>query len=127
MKKTLAISIILLAIVIVLITYAVVNEAKTPGERDEFAICIADSGAKFYGAFWCPHCLDQKRGFGKSAKLLPYIECSPSNRQGQLQVCIDAEIESYPTWEFSDGERLFGNVPQDILAEKTSCELPIKE
>jgi hypothetical protein len=23
---------------------------------DDFAKCIKDSGAMFYGAFWCPHC-----------------------------------------------------------------------
>lgn len=127
MKKGVIFSIIAVVIVIGIIIYAVVIESKKPGEYDEFATCIADSGATFYGAFWCPHCLDQKRDFGKSSKLLPYVECSTPNRQGQLPVCIDAGIESYPTWELADGERLNGYVPMDILAEKTSCQLPVKE
>jgi len=123
MKKTVTISILATVIIIGIIIYAIISEAKKPGEYDEFATCVNDSGATFFGAFWCPHCLEQKRDFGKSSKLLPYVECSKPNRQGQLQVCIDENIESYPTWEFSDGERITGLVPLEIIAEKTSCEL----
>jgi hypothetical protein len=129
MKKTVGTSIIIIVVIAVIgiIVNAIINESKKPGEYDEFATCISDSGATFFGAFWCPHCIDQKRGFGKSEKLLSYVECSQPNRQGQLQVCIDEKIESYPTWEFADGERLTGLIPMDVLAEKTSCELPVKE
>lgn len=73
---------------------------------DDFAKCISSKGIKFYGAHWCPHCKDQKALFGDSAQYLPYIECStpdstPENNT-QLQVCIDAGIQSYPTWDFSN-------------------------
>lgn len=127
MKKTIILSIIGAVVIVAIIIYAVIVEVNKPGEYDEFATCVADSGATFYGAFWCPHCLDQKRDFGNSAKLLPYEECSTPNRQGQLQVCIDEGIESYPTWEFADGERLSGYTPMDVIAERTSCELPVIE
>jgi hypothetical protein len=52
-----------------------------------------------YGAYWCPHCQQQKEFFGQSANRLPYIECSP-NGQGTPQAaeCRDAHIEVYPTW-----------------------------
>lgn len=95
-----------------------------PGKYDQFATCLADSGAKFYGAFWCPHCQEQKAMFEKSEKLLPYIECSQPSGQGQLQTCIDADIKTYPTWEFADGSRLTGTQQFATLAEKTSCALP---
>jgi len=95
-----------------------------PGKYDTFAQCLEAQGATFYGAFWCPACQMQKRTFGRSADLLPYVECSTPDRRSQTQVCIDAGIESYPTWEFADGERLTGEVPLEILAEKTGCELP---
>ena len=65
-----------------------------------------------------------KKLFGKSAKLLPYIECSLPNGQGQNQNCNDKKIDNYPTWEFKDGSRQNGEVPLDKLAEKTSCALP---
>lgn len=95
-----------------------------PGKYDTFAQCLVDEGVKFYGAFWCPVCDDQKREFGRSAKLLPYVECSPPNRQGQFEVCTEAGVEMYPTWTFSDGEILPGLRTPEELAELTSCELP---
>lgn len=97
---------------------------STPGKYDTFATCITDSGAKFYGTFWCPHCGAQKAMFGKSKEMLPYIECSTPDRNGQLQVCKDAGITSYPTWEFADGSRASGEQQLTTLAEKTSCSLP---
>jgi hypothetical protein len=94
-----------------------------PGKYDTFAQCLEDAGATFYGAFWCPHCQEQKAMFGKSSALLPYTECSLPSGQGQTQACIDAGIESYPTWEFADGSRLTGVRQFNELTEKTGCEL----
>src|SRR3989338_4795421 len=110
-------------LVLVGIVYVARTRSAVPGKYDQFATCLKDKGAVFYGAFWCPHCQNQKKMFGKSEKLLPYVECSTPNGQGQLQVCIDAGIQSYPTWEFSDGSRLNGEIPLQTLAEKTNCEL----
>lgn len=100
-----------------------VREAKKPGKYDTFATCIKDSGAKFYGAFWCPHCQATKAMFGKSAKLLPYVECSQPDGKGQLPICTTAGIEGYPTWVFADGSRLSGERTLQELAEKTSCTI----
>lgn len=94
------------------------------GKYDEFATCLKVKGAIFYGAFWCPHCQAQKKLFGSSAKLLPYVECSTVDGGGQTQACIDKGVKSYPTWEFADGTRLNGEIPLTQLAEKTSCVLP---
>ncbi|MFA6520393.1 MAG: hypothetical protein WCT44_02165 [Candidatus Paceibacterota bacterium] len=95
-----------------------------PGKYDEFATCLKDKGAVFYGAYWCPHCQSQKKLFGSSQKLIPYVECSTANGQGQLPVCTDKKIEGYPTWEFADGSRMNGEIPLQKLAEKTACVLP---
>jgi len=96
-----------------------------PGKLDMFAQCLGERGAIFYGAFWCPHCQNQKALFGKSEKYLPYVECSTPNGQGTLEVCTTAGIEGYPTWEFADGERLSGEVPLQELSERTGCPLPM--
>jgi len=57
------------------------------------------SGAKFYGAFWCPHCQQQKQVFGASAERLPYVECSPNGQRGaRATACLGADIRNYPTW-----------------------------
>lgn len=95
-----------------------------PGKYDDFATCLKDKGAVFYGAFWCTHCQSQKKLFGVSQKLLPYVECSTLDGQNQTQACLDKKIESYPTWEFADGSRLNGEIPLQQLADKTSCALP---
>src|SRR3989344_3569664 len=39
-----------------------------PGKYDPFAQCLTDNGAKMFGAYWCPHCSDQKKMFGSSWK-----------------------------------------------------------
>mgnify|MGYP001559183456 CR=1 FL=1 len=96
-----------------------------PGQYDAFAQCLTEKGAVFYGAFWCPHCQAQKKMFGPSAKLLPYVECSALDGKTQTPICIEKNITSYPTWEFADGSRLSGEVSLETLAEKTSCELTI--
>lgn len=95
-----------------------------PGKLDSFASCISASGAKFYGAFWCPHCQNQKAMFGSSAKLLPYIECSTPDGKSQLPICKDAGVEGYPTWEFGTSTRESGELSLARLSELTSCPLP---
>ena len=75
--------------------------ASTGGDLSAFAQCIADSGAKFYGAFWCSHCENQKQAFGSAADKLPYVECSAPDGNSQLTVCSDNGITGYPTWVFA--------------------------
>lgn len=95
---------------------------------ETFAKCIAASEARFYGAFWCPHCQNQKAMFEtlfeSAAKSLPYIECSTPDTNGQLEVCKTEEIKTYPTWKFKDGSVIAGEATMQQLAEKTNCPLP---
>jgi len=100
------------------------GSVNAPGKYDTFATCLKDAGAVFYGAFWCPHCQTQKKMFGSSARLLPYVECSTADGNAQTKICIDKGVQSYPTWEFVDGTRLNGEIPLAELAAKTSCQLP---
>lgn len=97
--------------------------ATLPGKYDGLAACLVDKGVMFYGAFWCPHCKDQKKLFGNSAKLLPYTECSAPDGKTQLQVCIDKEIKGYPTWIFADGTRKNEILTPEQLATSVGCSL----
>ncbi len=57
------------------------------------------SGARYYGASWCPACQNQHRIFGAAWERLPYVECSPRGRGTPMAaVCANAGITSYPTW-----------------------------
>jgi hypothetical protein len=126
-QKKIFFSIIILLVFGMILTFMIEGNSgpKTPGKYDEFATCIKDKGAVFYGAFWCNHCDDQKKLFGSSAKLIPYVECSTANGRGQMQICKENNIEGYPTWTFTDGSFLSGKLPLATLSEKTSCPLPI--
>ncbi len=106
--------------------YMLALSENKPSPLDDFARCLKDKGATFYGAFWCPHCQAQKKLFGKSVKLLPYVECSTADGKGQLPICTEKKVDGYPTWEFLDGSRKSGEVSLVKLAEKTSCVLPKK-
>lgn len=90
----------------------------------QFAQCLADKGALFYGAFWCPHCQAQKKLFGDAQKLLPYVECSTADGNGQTQICKEKGITGYPTWIFADGSKAEGEQSFDQLAAKTGCTVP---
>lgn len=120
---------ILFAVLIIVIiggigTFFAIKNSKASSKLDGFAQCLTDSGAKFYGTFWCSHCQNQKKMFGNSKQYIPYVECSTSDGQSQLRICKDAGIEGYPTWVFADGTELSGELPLDVLAEKTQCVLP---
>jgi thiol-disulfide isomerase/thioredoxin len=99
-----------------------------PSKYVALAQCIKDSGATFYGAFWCPHCQAEEADFGMTRQALEtmglYTECSTPDANGQTQVCIDKGIKSYPTWIFKDGSQLTGTIPLDQLAQKTGCTVP---
>ena len=119
--------IILWSIVGLLITGGLIFLVVTSsgaGELDTFAKCLGEKGAVFYGAYWCPHCQNQKAMFGKSQEFLPYVECSTPDGEGQTEICQEKGVQGYPTWEFADGSRLSGEIPLSQLAEKTGCELP---
>jgi uncharacterized membrane protein/glutaredoxin len=73
--------------------------------------------AKMYGAYWCPHCHEQKLLFGKKAyEKVNYIECATPGGQEQARECKAAKIESYPTWEIN-GKLEKGAQPLEKLAE----------
>lgn len=124
MNKKYILFIILAILVVGILGYFWIDYNTKPGKLDDFAKCLKDKGAIFYGAYWCSHCQTQKSLFGKSEKYLPYVECSTPDGNSQLQVCKDNKIESYPTWVFSDGERKVGEVSLQDLAQKTGCVLP---
>lgn len=116
--------IIFIVLVVIIVGGLGLYANSQPGKLDDFAQCLENKGAKFYGAFWCAHCQDQKKAFGSSKQYIPYIECSTPDGTKQEQVCKDAGIEGYPTWTFADGSSLSGNQPLEVLASKTQCLLP---
>ena len=95
-------------------------------QHDAFASCLKDRGVKMYGAYWCPHCQEQKEKFGASFKKVNYIECGvQGDTHAQSQVCKDENVKHYPTWQFPPmGERVERVFSLDELSERTGCALP---
>lgn len=124
--KTIVIIVLLLVVTIMLIAWGAIQQSA-PSRLDGFAQCLKDKEAVFYGAFWCPHCNDQKKLFGTAKRLLPYVECSTPDGRGQRPVCTEKKIEGYPAWDFADGTRESGLLTLERLAEKTGCVLPAEQ
>lgn len=102
-------------------------EITTQSGPAEIALAqhLKDTGATFYGAWWCPHCHDQKQLFGKEATetIVPYIECSNPDRSGPTAACEEAKVESYPTWEIG-GTRVTGTQSLEQLAKLSGYKGP---
>lgn len=79
----------------------------SPGATDQrlaLAERLSQSGALFYGAWWCPHCQHQKDLFGsKALAFLPYVECD-RDEAGRNR-CQKAAVRAYPTWVIGSGRR----------------------
>lgn len=89
------------------------------GNLDAFARCLADKGATMYGADWCSHCQNEKKAFGDSFRLVPYVEC-PDNPQK----CLATGVNGYPTWIFPGGNKLEGEQGLEKLSLENGCALP---
>jgi hypothetical protein len=115
-----------IGVIVVIFAVIMLNQNKGPN-YDGFARCLAASGAKMYGAWWCPHCKAQEEAFGKSWEIFKteggYVECSTQDRQ-QTQPCIDAGIPGYPTWKFpGQNKTVSGQQPFELLAQYSGCSL----
>jgi hypothetical protein len=118
---------IVAGIIILLVAFIFINNRTNnpPGpDLSKFAMCLKDSGATFYGAFWCPHCAATKRMFGNAASYLPYKECSTPDGSSQVAECTAQGVKGYPTWVFKDGTRLEGETTLGTLSQRSGCPLP---
>jgi uncharacterized membrane protein/glutaredoxin len=103
-----------------------IEVTSTSGEAEvALAKHLTSRGIKMYGAWWCPHCHEQKQLFGKeAAQQLTYVECaSPDDPRQQVATCQQAAIGSYPTWEIN-GEKSPGLKSLEELANLSGYEGP---
>ena len=99
---------------------------RSQHKYDAFARCLGDRGVKMYGAWWCPHCVEQKEKFGASFEYAPYVECGvKGDLKGQNPVCKDEGIKHFPTWQFPPmGGRVERVFSLEELSDRTGCSLP---
>ena len=93
-------------------------------QKQALAAHLKQVGAKMYGAFWCPHCHDQKQLFGREAvSQINYIECDPEGKNPQPGLCQAANVQSYPSWEIK-GQSVSGTQTLEELAQLSGYRGP---
>jgi hypothetical protein len=90
---------------------------------DNFAKCLSSKQVKMYGAYWCPHCAEQKEEFGKSFQYVNYVECAIKGSREMTAACKAAGVQHYPTWQFGASPLVEGKFPLQELSDKTGCSL----
>lgn len=91
----------------------------TDPQLTSLAVHLSDTGARYYGAFWCAACQQQNALFGAAKDQLPYTECTPNGRHGAVAFeCVRADIRSFPTW-IINGERHMGVLEPRELARRS--------
>ena len=98
------------------LSFAAFNAAGPASPYQEaLARHLSDTGARFYGAYWCPACREQKRLFGNAASALPYVECDAAGAGARPDLCTQANVRTFPTWTIG-GNRREGVTSLDTLA-----------
>ena len=91
---------------------------------DKFAYCLTQNNIAMYGAYWCPHCANQKARFGSAFKYVHYVECSPNGQNApQARICTDKGVENYPTWIKDGSDVRPGELELAQLADWSGCTL----
>ncbi|PIQ92004.1 MAG: hypothetical protein COV70_01520 [Parcubacteria group bacterium CG11_big_fil_rev_8_21_14_0_20_39_22] len=114
----LVVAIILSVIVVVTAVLYKNNEVEGSEVTDEFVACLNKNEVVMYGAYWCPHCDNQKKLFRDKWENVSYVECTEDPN-----LCIEKEIKGYPTWIIGDNKYLVGVQSMESLAQATGCEM----
>ena len=96
--------------------------SESTSESIAFAKFLKNNGVVKYSAYWCPNCLNQGEIFGKQAyKELNVVECARDGKNSQTQLCIDKNIQGFPSWEIN-GKIILGVLTLEELSTLTGYE-----
>ena len=121
-KKLLILTVVIVAFFGAIYWFYPIKRRPVVGKYDEFAKCLALSGATMYGVYWCSHCQNEKNRFGNSFRLVPYVECPADPKR-----CLSAGVAAYPTWIFPDDKKLVGEQGLQKLSDESGCPLPAQK
>ena len=79
-----------------------------------------------YGAWWCPHCVEQKEKFAASFEYVPYVECGI---KGETHAAVAGlqRRKSQPLSHLAisaDGRTSGAHFHSEELSDRTGCPLP---
>ena len=92
------------------------TQTENKEHAEKLAKYLNQQGMVLYGAYWCPHCKDQKALFGDAAQFLDYVECDAKGEGANPDECLAKGIESYPTWIYKD-KKYLGSQSLEELAK----------
>jgi len=96
--------------------------SESTNESITFAKYLNENGVVKYSAYWCPNCLYQGELFGKQAyNELNVVECARDGKNSQTQLCIDKNIQGFPSWEIN-GKIILGVKTLKELSKLTGYE-----
>jgi thiol-disulfide isomerase/thioredoxin len=99
-------------------------EIKSTSGAAEIALAkhLKQAGVKVYGAYWCPHCYEQKQLFGKEAwKYIASVECAEDAlKKPQPKLCKQAGVTGFPTWSIPQGGGSANGAKLDAGVKKLS-------
>jgi tetratricopeptide (TPR) repeat protein len=101
---------------------------QAPPVTQPFPIALAQHltqmGAKMYGAYWCSVCDWQREQFGDvAARQITEIECDARGQNPQPNLCQQAGVEAYPSWEIN-GQLYRGGLSLEDLADISGYQGP---
>ncbi|MCC7574045.1 hypothetical protein KO361_00435 [Candidatus Woesearchaeota archaeon] len=108
---------VLIGTIVFIVAKPTSNVVAGEGELDEFAKCLTEQGAIFYGTEWCGFCQQQKTMFQESMQHINFIDCD-QNRN----TCQQEGITGYPTWKIN-GQLYPGMQQLTRLSDISGCEL----
>ena len=110
------------AVILFVVPFWLVSSGSTSQENYPLADCLSEKNVVMYGAYWCPHCKEQKELFGSSFERIKYVECAEKdNPRQQTAECKTAGVKQYPTWIKNDGERVTGTQSLESLKALGNC------
>ena len=98
------------------------TSSLTSEQKEKLAKCLTQKGVIMYGAYWCPHCQNQKAEFGDAVKDLTYQECDAKGENGKPELCQKAGVTGFPSWKIPGKDLLTGEQSLADLAQKADCQ-----
>ncbi len=96
----------------------IITTSSSP-QKVKFAKFLRENNIVMYSVYWCSHCNDQKKLFGKEAvKELKIVECAIDGKENQYELCKRKGISGFPSWEIN-GEIKSGTRDLNDLAITT--------
>jgi glutaredoxin len=78
---------------------------------------LSTINARFFGAWWCKYCSQQKELLGREAMThIDYVECDLRGLNPKRDLCIASQVPAFPTWEIN-GNHVTGVQTLEQLAD----------